>query len=186
MRVSGHPNWATVLAQYSSANGERSPRGSLSSFDPLTEPRCECGAFPIAFPGYRCRVRLREPHSRNHRVWTRWFLLAWDSAPPRSDSAGLFLPVPEGTASSICRSPCAAVPLLFFEPEIDHFVMAITAAEATVRHTTLPSSGLSYRNVWTADMCTWLCIGAACAGFFAGGLVVLLAARLPTDKHTAL
>jgi hypothetical protein len=28
-------------------------------------------------------------------------------------------------------------PLLFFEPEIDHFVMAITAAEATVRHTTL-------------------------------------------------
>jgi hypothetical protein len=28
-------------------------------------------------------------------------------------------------------------PLLFFEPEIDHFVMAITAAEATVRQTTL-------------------------------------------------
>jgi hypothetical protein len=22
---------------------------SLSSFDPLTQPRCECGAFPIAF-----------------------------------------------------------------------------------------------------------------------------------------
>jgi hypothetical protein len=35
-------------------------------------------------------------------------------------------------------------------------------------------------------MCTWLCIGAACAGVFAGGLLVLLAARLPTDKHTAL
>src|SRR5262249_25153298 len=31
----------------------------------------------------------------------------------------------------------AAVPLLFFEPETDHFVMSITAAEATVRHTTL-------------------------------------------------
>ena len=30
-------------------------------------------------------------------------------------------------------SPSAA----FSEPEIDHFVMAITAAEATVRHTTL-------------------------------------------------
>ena len=28
-----------------------------------------------------------------------------------------------------------AMPLLFFEPEIDHFVMAITAAEPTVRHT---------------------------------------------------
>jgi hypothetical protein len=27
--------------------------------------------------------------------------------------------------------------LLFFEPAINHFVMAITAAEATVRHTTL-------------------------------------------------
>jgi hypothetical protein len=26
---------------------------------------------------------------------------------------------------------------VLFEPEIDHFVMAITAAEATVRHTTL-------------------------------------------------
>jgi hypothetical protein len=38
-----------------------------------------------------------------------------------------------------------------------------------------------------ADMlCTWLCIGAACAGFFVGGLLVLLMARLPTDKHTAL
>jgi hypothetical protein len=95
--------------------------------------------------------------------------------------------VPEGTASSIYRSPCAAVPLLFFEPEIGHFVMAITAAEATVRYTTLPSNGLSYRNVWTADMlCAWLCIGAACAGFIAGGFVVLLAARLPIDKHTAL
>jgi len=80
-------------------------------------------------------------------------------------------------------SPSAA----FSEPEIDHFVMAITAAEATVRHTTLPSNGLSCRNVWMADMsCIWLCIGAACAGFFAGGLLVLLMARLPIDKPTAL
>ena len=46
---------------------------------------------------------------------------------------------------------------------------------------------MSYHNVWTADMeCIWLCIGAACAGVFAGGLVVLLMARLPIDKHTAL
>src|SRR5262245_37379302 len=30
-----------------------------------------------------------------------------------------------------------------------------------------------------AMLCTWLCIGAACAGVFAGGLLVLLAARLP-------
>ena len=35
-------------------------------------------------------------------------------------------------------------------------------------------------------LCTWLCIGTACAGFLAGGLLVLLVARLPTDKHTAL
>jgi len=42
------------------------------------------------------------------------------------------------------------------------------------------------RNVWVADMsCIWLCIGTACAGFFAGGLLVLLMARLPTE-HTAL
>jgi len=34
--------------------------------------------------------------------------------------------------------------------------------------------------------CIWLCIGAACAGVFAGGFVVLLMARLPIDKHTAL
>jgi len=34
--------------------------------------------------------------------------------------------------------------------------------------------------------CIWLCIGAACAGVFAGGLLVLLMARLPIDKHTAL
>src|SRR5262249_16585971 len=34
--------------------------------------------------------------------------------------------------------------------------------------------------------CIWLCIGATCAGFFAGGLLVLLMARLPIDKHTAL
>ena len=30
-----------------------------------------------------------------------------------------------------------------------------------------------------AMLCTWLCIGTACAGVFAGCLVVLLAARLP-------
>ena len=49
------------------------------------------------------------------------------------------------------------------------------------------SAGLSHRNVWTAGMsCTWLCIGTACAGFFAGGLLALLMARLPADKHTAL
>jgi len=27
-------------------------------------------------------------------------------------------------------------------------------------------------------LCTWLCIGAACAGVFAGGVLVLLAARV--------
>ena len=65
-------------------------------------------------------------------------------------------------------------------------MMAITAAEATVWHT-LSIERLSYRNVWRGDMlCTWLCIGTACAGFLAGGFLVLLAARLPTDKHTAL
>jgi hypothetical protein len=33
----------------------------------------------------------------------------------------------------------------FSEPEIDRFVMAITAAEAIVRHNGSPSDGLSYR-----------------------------------------
>jgi hypothetical protein len=81
----------------------------------------------------------------------------------------------------------AAVPLPFFQPEIDHFVMAITAAEAIVRHTALHRTAWAAANVWTADMeCIWLCIGAACAGVFAGGLLVLLMARLPIDKHTAL
>jgi hypothetical protein len=35
-------------------------------------------------------------------------------------------------------------------------------------------------------LCTWLCICTFCAGILAGGLVVLLAARMPADKHTAL
>jgi hypothetical protein len=35
--------------------GDVSP-WSLSSFDPHTQPRCECGAFPIAFSGCRRRV----------------------------------------------------------------------------------------------------------------------------------
>ena len=79
-------------------------------------------------------------------------------------------------------------PLLLFEitaqsREKRIFVIAVTAAEATVRHTALHRA---YRNVWRGDVCTWLCLGAFCAGFLAGGLVVLLAARLPTDKHTAL
>jgi hypothetical protein len=30
-----------------------------------------------------------------------------------------------------------------------------------------------------ATLCIWLCIGAACSGVFAGGLVVLLMARPP-------
>jgi len=72
-----------------------------------------------------------------------------------------------------------------FEPEIDHFVMAVTAAEATVRHTALPN-GLSLPNRLEGDMCIWLCIGTACAGFFAGGLLVLLTAGLLTEKHTAV
>ena len=64
------------------------------------------------------------------------------------------------------------------------FVIVVTASEATVWHTTLHRA---YRNVWRGAMlCTWLCIGTLCAGFFVGGLVVLLTARLPTDKHTAL
>jgi len=62
-------------------------------------------------------------------------------------------------------------------------VIAVTAAEA---QSGIPLSIEAYRNVWRGDVCTWLCIGALCAGFLAGGLVVLLAARLPTDKHTAL
>src|SRR5262249_11329714 len=75
----------------------------------------------------------------------------------------------------------------FFEPEIDHFVMAITAAEATVQRIPLSIERLELPQRLGADMlCTWLCIGTACAGFLGGGLLVLLAARLPTDKHTAL
>jgi hypothetical protein len=85
---------------------------------------------------------------------------------------------------------CHRAPTFFerggLEPEIDHFVMASQRPK--------PQSGiplsierLELAHVWTADMlCAWLCIGTACAGFFAGGLLVLLAARLPSDKHTAL
>jgi len=47
-------------------------------------------------------------------------------------------------ASDVFDGPVAAAAMTgetsasrcFFEPEIDHFVMAITAAEAIVRHTT--------------------------------------------------
>ena len=39
---------------------------------------------------------------------------------------------PPGEQPQVKQAQAAA----FFEPEIDHFVMAITAAEATVRHTT--------------------------------------------------
>jgi hypothetical protein len=49
-----------------------------------------------------------------------------------------------GPYEELCADPPGEQPLVkqaqaaaFFEPEIDHFVMAITAAEATVRHTTL-------------------------------------------------
>jgi hypothetical protein len=49
-----------------------------------------------------------------------------------------------GLYEELCADPPGEQPLVkqaqaaaFFEPEIDHFVMAITAAEATVRHTTL-------------------------------------------------
>src|SRR5215472_9444243 len=35
-----------------------------------------------------------------------------------------------------------------------------------------------------AMLCAWLCIGASCAGVFAGGLRVLLAARLPCLTST--
>jgi hypothetical protein len=34
---------------------------------------------------------------------------------------------------------------------------------------------------WLLAMCTWLCMGAACAGVFVGGFLVLLMARLPAD-----
>jgi hypothetical protein len=65
--------------------------------------------------------------------------------------------------------------------------MAITAGRSYSPAYCTPSDGLSYHNVWTADMeCIWLSIGAACAGVFVGGLLVLLMARLPIDKHTAL
>jgi hypothetical protein len=80
----------------------------------------------------------------------------------------------------------AAFPLLFFEPEIRSFCDGHHSGRSHSPAYQSPSNGLSYRNVRTADMCTWLCIGTACAGFFAGGLLVLLMARLPTDKHTAL
>src|SRR2546427_10742619 len=40
---------------------------------------------------------------------------------------------PPGERPQVKQAQAAA----FFEPEIDHFVMAITVAEATVRHTTL-------------------------------------------------
>ena len=42
----------------------------------------------------------------------------------------------------------------FSEPEIDHFVMAITAAEAIVRQYRSPSDGLSYR-VFAAELIGW-------------------------------
>ena len=49
-----------------------------------------------------------------------------------------------GPYEELCADPPGEQPLVkqaqaaaFFEPEIDHFVMAITAAEATVRHTAL-------------------------------------------------
>jgi hypothetical protein len=36
-------------------------------------------------------------------------------------------------------------------------------------------------------LCTWLCIGAACAGTLAGGLLVLgMGGAAMTGKHTAL
>jgi hypothetical protein len=76
--------------------------------------------------------------------------------------------------------------LVWDDVRIDQFVMAITAAEATVRHTT-SIERLVPQRVWRGDMlCTWLCICTFCAGILAGGLVVLLAARMPADKHTAL
>jgi len=64
--------------------------------------------------------------------------------------------------------------------------MAITAAEASPAYAL--SSGLSCRNAFgrLIYVVIWLSIGTACAGFFAGGLLVLLMARLPIDKHTAL
>jgi len=34
------------------------------------------------------------------------------------------------------------------------------------------------------EACSWLCIGAGCFGAFAGGLLVLLAARLPWLTNT--
>jgi hypothetical protein len=38
----------------------------------------------------------------------------------------------------------------------------------------------SSSKLWVlAMLCTWLCIGAVCAGTFAGGFLVLLMARLP-------
>ena len=40
------------------------------------------------------------------------------------------------------------------EPQIDHFVMAITAAEAIVRQYRSPSDGLSYR-VFAAELIGW-------------------------------
>src|SRR5215467_6405358 len=73
---------------------------------------------------------------------------------PRLDREGLHLasaPLPVGRlrhlevvhASDVFDGPVAAAAMTgetsasrcFFEPEIDHFVMAITAAEAIVRHT---------------------------------------------------
>src|SRR5262245_12005729 len=46
----------------------------------------------------------------------------------------------------------------FFEPEIDHFVMAITAAEAIVRHTALHRTACAAANVWTADHVVYLAL----------------------------
>jgi hypothetical protein len=41
-------------------------------------------------------------------------------------------------------------------------------------------SRLGPPKLWLLAMeCTWLCIGAVCAGIFAGGLLVLVMARLP-------
>jgi len=61
---------------------------------------------------------------------------ASEKSPGRAGALGLY--------EELCADPPSEQPLVkqaqaaaFFEPEIDHFVMAITAAEATVRHTTL-------------------------------------------------
>src|SRR5262245_4003437 len=83
----------------------------------------------------------RGPRSREWAAGTTALRIGLQSVPVPSApgrlraESGALLDVSEsyGGKHACFNSPCNAA--VFFEPEIDHFVMAITSAEPTVRHT---------------------------------------------------